>query len=548
MSTSSWTIGGASVRGSSHVRTGLPNQDALASWCDADQALPAIVAVADGHGGARHFRSEQGARFAVDTAIETLRALASAIDSLSDDARPQFAAVEIAPRIVEQWRARVMAHLAANAITDAEWRALLASDGEAAVESVRLDPLLAYGATLLAALVTNNSVVLAQLGDGDILAIAPDGSTTRPVPADERLIGNTTTSLCQVGAEADFRVVVLPASRAPLAMLMLSTDGYANSFKTDSDFLQVGRDLLGMIAAEGLDKVGKQLPGFLQHASENGSGDDISLGLLCRTSASAGAATGAVGDAMKSAADPAGAKNSTDAAPGSSTMKTGRTDVSMLRSELHAAKERTRRLTQTVVALVIAGLACAGWFYRDRLFHADGATVPTVADPPSRHPTPPAPPATTGGQGGEPQIKAGGARRGGKADDAPAVSQDPLSEPTHGGGMPSGEPPHLLQQVRAEMNDSGIATLVSVRSVSAEKRSCDLEATAIGPAGKALGASSAKIAVEPMSAAEHRLQIELGHFSRKQRALLGSVNVSLRCSEGHVETVRIPMPGAVKNV
>lgn len=544
MNTPPWIVGGATVRGSSHLRTGQPNQDAIADWCGADQTLPAIVAVADGHGGARHFRSEQGARFAVDAAVRTLRELAEHIDALGDDERAQFAAVEIAPKIVEQWRAQVLQHLAAHPIVDTEWRALLANEGEAAVDSVRIDPLLAYGATLLSALVTPSGVVLAQLGDGDILAVAPDGSTTRPVPADERLVGNTTTSLCQPNAESDFRVVVLPAARAPLAMLMLSTDGYANSFKTDADFLQVGRDLLAMVVSDGFGKVVKQLPGFLEHASQNGSGDDISLGLLYRpASAGAGAAAGATiadpatptGEATPAPRDGAGLGDATTPA---------RTDVSILRSELGREQARSRGLSRLVAALVIAGLALAGWLYRDRLF--SGAAGSTAVEAPARHPSPAA---TTGGQGGEPPIKAGGVRHG-KPDDAPPTSQEPLPEagPSAGGGMGTGDAPHLIQDVRAEPNEGGVIALVSVRSASVQKRACDLEATAIGPAGKSLGASSAKLALEPMTAAEHRLQIDLRGTARKLRAAVGSVSVTLHCGDMPAETVRVPLPGAARSV
>ena len=62
-----WAVAGASVRGALHVRDGLPNQDALLTWVSDDPAAPvAIVTVADGHGGARHFRSAIGARLAVE--------------------------------------------------------------------------------------------------------------------------------------------------------------------------------------------------------------------------------------------------------------------------------------------------------------------------------------------------------------------------------------------------------------------------------------------------------------------------------------------------
>src|SRR5881397_846411 len=65
-----WRVAGASRRGSSHVRSGLPNQDAIEYWASAD-GNTAVMAVADGHGSGLCFRSEVGSRVAVTTAVAT---------------------------------------------------------------------------------------------------------------------------------------------------------------------------------------------------------------------------------------------------------------------------------------------------------------------------------------------------------------------------------------------------------------------------------------------------------------------------------------------
>ena len=268
----------------SHVRDGLPNQDAFAKWSAPEGAPPlASMAIADGHGSPRHFRSATGARFAVVVTIAALRDLAAALDAANDAERAHLASVELPQRIVASWTERARDHFAQTPFSDEEQRGVEAGEGAAALEAVRADPLLAYGATLLAALVTERCIVLTQLGNGDLLAVAGDGATTRPVPADERLSGNLTTSLCRAGAESDFRSIVLRADSASApSLLVLSTDGYANSFKSDADFLQVGRDFLQMIASDGLAAVEGQLAHILDDASTNGSGDDITLGLLKR--------------------------------------------------------------------------------------------------------------------------------------------------------------------------------------------------------------------------------------------------------------------------
>ncbi len=65
------------------------------------------------------------------------------------------------------------------------------------------------------------------------------------------------------------------------ALILVSTDGYANSFADDAGFLQVGSDLLNILRAQGLDEVTANLDGWPAEASEQGSGD-VTLGLLYR--------------------------------------------------------------------------------------------------------------------------------------------------------------------------------------------------------------------------------------------------------------------------
>ena len=65
------------------------------------------------------------------------------------------------------------------------------AEGRAAVMTA---PELAYGATLLAAAATDRVLLYLQLGDGEILSVTAQGTTTRPLPPDDRLIANQTTS------------------------------------------------------------------------------------------------------------------------------------------------------------------------------------------------------------------------------------------------------------------------------------------------------------------------------------------------------------------
>ncbi len=306
--------------------------------------------MADGHGGARHFRSAIGARLAVDHSLNVLREMASRFDEASDAERSRITAVDVPLRIVQAWSDAAHAHLAANPISHDEWVALEAADGATGLELVRNEPLFAYGATLLTALVTPRCIVLTQLGDGDILVVDASGATTRPVPSDERLIGNLTTSLCRSDAASDFRCAVIAIDQDAPPLLLLSTDGYANSFKSDGDFLQVGRDLLGMIRKDGIAAVSNQMPSILEHASTHGSGDDITLGMLY-----------SAGDEQRPG--DATTPPARDTTPGA-----GGRHGDRLHRHLNAAEGRIRSLKRALTIAVLVAAAAIGWAARDQLF------------------------------------------------------------------------------------------------------------------------------------------------------------------------------------
>jgi hypothetical protein len=133
-------------------------------------------------------------------------------------------------------------------------------------------------------LVTESFIAFLQVGDGDILYVTKDGKTRRPLPEDSRLVANQTTSLCQPDAANDFRTSVLKKNEKFPELVILSSDGYANSFRSDEDYLMIGGDYLEMLRTSGSDHVAKDLNDILMEASTKGSGDDITVGLLKRVS------------------------------------------------------------------------------------------------------------------------------------------------------------------------------------------------------------------------------------------------------------------------
>lgn len=136
-----------------------------------------------------------------------------------------------------------------------------------------------YGTTLLFALSTPHFLLLGQLGDGDILLANEDGTVTKPMPVEELNFGLTTVSICMNTAEHLMHTRLLPPPQKE-TLLMLSTDGYSDSYIQQEYFEKVATDYLKLIQKEGLTFVNEKVPQFLQTVSQQGSGDDISLGLI----------------------------------------------------------------------------------------------------------------------------------------------------------------------------------------------------------------------------------------------------------------------------
>ncbi len=262
---------GASVRGAAHKRADLPNQDCI-NW----QPGPSVIlALSDGHGSRKCFRSDRGALFAVVEATTTLKDFIRSVSHRPGDgslSAVKRMAEENAPKeIVRKWRAAVKQDIEWEPFSDDE---LKLSDGKAGY--------LSYGATLLTVLVTADFIIYLQLGDGDIVTVSENGEPERPLPDDDRLFANETTSFSAENAWRDFRFRFRPITDQSPVLILLSTDGYANSFQNDASFLKVGPDILEMIASEGPDFVKQHLESWLTEASEAGSGDDITVGVVHR--------------------------------------------------------------------------------------------------------------------------------------------------------------------------------------------------------------------------------------------------------------------------
>ncbi len=278
-----WRVTGATVRGAIHIRRSKPNQDAIAWDTPAHGAAPRIVALADGHGAALHFRSHRGARLAVRTAVTVLKRFARNAEGQDSSAIEQLAAAGLATDLTQTWRTHVSADLDRRPISEWEVDAVAENMSASSLARLASRPEVAYGSTLVAAVLAPAYVLYLQLGDGDILEVDAGGAAAHaPLPADPLLHGNETTSLCMPNAWNHMRISVRPVNAHGPVCVMLSTDGYANSFVDAAGLAQAACDLCALSSEPGMIEVSRSLPGWLRATSAQGSGDDISVGLAVR--------------------------------------------------------------------------------------------------------------------------------------------------------------------------------------------------------------------------------------------------------------------------
>lgn len=279
-----WRVIGETVPGASHLRAGIPNQDSILFIRESSRALPIILSVSDGHGSPKCFRSDRGSRFAVKKAAYLVSEFLDQRRGKLDTAEIESQIESLSKEFVKRWREAVEADLKKEPFTESEFENLENKSDSKAKTLVEDNPFLAYGATSLIVAVEEEFILYLQLGDGEILNVSPDGKVTKPLKDDPRLLANETTSLCLTKPEKDFRFLIqkISAEQSP-AMILLSTDGYLNSFSSEAGFFQAATDILEMLKSdEGFNAINDNLRTWLEESTEFGSGDDCTVAIIYR--------------------------------------------------------------------------------------------------------------------------------------------------------------------------------------------------------------------------------------------------------------------------
>ena len=259
---SRFSVFNATCTGASHIRGGKPCQDFSVSLKTKEAA---IIAVADGHGSDAYFRSDRGARFAAEAAVQCIQELLAIYNSGLYEQGVNAAETvlkNLEKNIVDAWHNNV--------------------ENDIKQEEVDADGFMAYGTTLLAAAMTKSYWFALQIGDGKCVIINEDNSVMQPVIWDNRCFLNRTTSLCDVEAINLFRHFY--SETLPLAVF-LGSDGIDDSFPINRNegylanfYISVYRNFL----EEGLEKGELQLREILPKITLKGSSDDVSVAGIIR--------------------------------------------------------------------------------------------------------------------------------------------------------------------------------------------------------------------------------------------------------------------------
>ena len=254
--------------GFSHIRANRPCQDFSASYSDGKRI---VITACDGHGGDIYVRSQTGSKLAATAALRAM------LDVESLHFR-QYTADEIAHslklNVLCEWNRLVNHHLRRHPLRAKELSRL--SKDEA--ESLRQNPVRAYGSTLGCAMLLDNRLLCVNLGDGGCFLLK-DGNVRPAFPEDEdEPVANVTHSLCGEDAFLHMNAEIFDAR--DLDGVLLCTDGVTAPYGSMENFK---RALVHPVVRCLLNGKAEEVKRFIHTlGTQCGIGDDVSLSVLLK--------------------------------------------------------------------------------------------------------------------------------------------------------------------------------------------------------------------------------------------------------------------------
>lgn len=258
-----------------------------------------ICVVADGHGSDNYPRTDRGSQFAVDAAIEQIKAFVGKIYNPNPE-NPEKSEIEsnelidkllhtkinethllqyLSRNILMKWREFVEKDVEDNPFQESEManvsekykkRYIPEDISERRAEK-------AYGCTLIAYVVTEKFSFGMQIGDGKCVVIDKDGTVSEPIPWDENCQMNVTTSICDSDASDEFRFFV--TEEKPSAVFC-GSDGIDDSYANVEEMYALYRSILKIFVEHGIEVGKSEIKEYLPVLTKRGSGDDVSIALI----------------------------------------------------------------------------------------------------------------------------------------------------------------------------------------------------------------------------------------------------------------------------
>lgn len=252
-----------STIGYSHIKSNTVCQDYSSTFKTDDRI---ILTACDGHGGATYVRSDRGSKFASMAAINALQLLD--LNQLDDVKYLE----KIKLQILCRWNELVEQDLASYPITEDE----ISNLTDSKKETLLADPVIAYGTTLNAVMMSAKYYVCVQLGDGGVFLIK-DLLAKPALPDDDLTAANITYSLCQEDAYLHLEIGVF--RRKDFDGVLICTDGLLTPYQSYRNFQEYFVTPMLKKFKRG-DRQADIIKFINVLAKSKGVGDDVSMGLI----------------------------------------------------------------------------------------------------------------------------------------------------------------------------------------------------------------------------------------------------------------------------
>ena len=252
--------------GYSHKKNKKPCQDYSASFHDEERT---IITACDGHGGDLYIRSDRGSKFASIALTNAFKSVTRAHLKKSDDDLLKYIKIYA----LSEWNRLVEEDLSKNPIKTSE-RKKLDEDNRF---KLKMNPVKAYGTTMIGAMIIQNKVIIIELGDGGSFIIKRN-VCKEAVLSDDDTVANITYSMCGDDVYKHMHGAIY--NKKDIDSVLICTDGVLNPYQSYDNFYSSFVLPILKLIKDGKDN---EVEAFIKELGlKSGIGDDVSLGILMK--------------------------------------------------------------------------------------------------------------------------------------------------------------------------------------------------------------------------------------------------------------------------